>query len=92
MRHIGRANESVNMYNKGRPKAIKVLLESQVQAQDRVAHKMPESASALWRMVSLTAAKTRRMFDVSVACVRLKNTDEPAATSYLVDRDNSLWV
>ena len=37
------------------------------------AHKMPESASALWSMVSLTAAKTSRMFDVSVACVRLSN-------------------
>lgn len=33
---------------------------------------MPESASALWRMVSLTAAKTSRMFEVSVACVRLQ--------------------
>lgn len=32
---------------------------------------MPESAKALWRMVSLTAAKTSRMFEVSVACVRL---------------------
>ena len=36
-----------------------------------VAHRMPESANALWRIVSLTAAKTRRIFDVSVACVRL---------------------
>jgi len=35
------------------------------------AHSMPESAKALWRMVSLTAAKTSRMFEVSVACVRL---------------------
>lgn len=34
-------------------------------------HNIPESASALWRIVSLTAAKTRRIFDVSVACVRL---------------------
>lgn len=32
---------------------------------------MPESARALCRIVSLTAAKTRRMLDVSVACVRL---------------------
>lgn len=32
---------------------------------------MPESLRAFWRMVSLTAAKTRRMFEVSVACVRL---------------------
>ena len=34
-------------------------------------YRMPESLSALLRMVSLTAAKTNRMFDVSVACVRL---------------------
>lgn len=32
---------------------------------------MPESFSAFWRMVSLTAANTSRMLDVSVACVRL---------------------
>lgn len=35
------------------------------------AQSMPESAKALWRMVSLTAAKTSRMFEVSVAWVRL---------------------
>ena len=35
------------------------------------AYRIPESASALWRIVSLTAANTRRMFEVSVACVRL---------------------
>ena len=35
------------------------------------AHNMPVSASALWRIVSFTAAKTNRMFEVSVACVRL---------------------
>jgi hypothetical protein len=39
----------------------------------RHAHSMPESARALWRIVSLTAAKTSRMFEVSVACVRLRN-------------------
>lgn len=38
---------------------------------DGLAHRMPESARALCRMVSLTAAKTRRMLDVSVAWVRL---------------------
>ena len=37
----------------------------------RCAHRIPESLSAFWRIVSLTAAKTRRMFDVSVACVKL---------------------
>lgn len=39
--------------------------------ESMMAHRMPESANALWRMVSLTAAKTRRIFEVSVACVRL---------------------
>jgi hypothetical protein len=32
---------------------------------------MPESLSAFCSIVSLTAANTSRMFDVSVACVRL---------------------
>ena len=32
---------------------------------------MPESLSALLRMVSFTAAKTSRMLEVSVACVKL---------------------
>lgn len=40
---------------------------------------MPESASALCRIVSLTAAKTRRMFDVSVACVRLERHQLPGS-------------
>ena len=35
-------------------------------------HRIPDSARALCNIVSLTAAKTRRMFDVSVACVRLR--------------------
>lgn len=34
--------------------------------------RIPESLSALLRMVSLTAANTRRMLEVSVACVRLE--------------------
>ena len=34
-------------------------------------YRMPESASALCKIVSLTAAKTSLIFDVSVACVRL---------------------
>lgn len=34
-------------------------------------HRMPESLRALLRIVSLTAANTKRMFDVSVACVKL---------------------
>lgn len=37
-----------------------------------LAHKIPESLRAFCRIVSLTAAKTSRMFDVSVACVRLQ--------------------
>ena len=35
------------------------------------AHRIPESLRAFWRMVSLTAAKTSLIFDVSVAWVRL---------------------
>ncbi len=35
-------------------------------------HNIPESLSAFWRIVSFTAAKTSRMFEVSVACVRLQ--------------------
>jgi hypothetical protein len=38
----------------------------------RAGYKMPDSARALCRMVSLTAAKTSRMLDVSVAWVRLE--------------------
>ena len=34
-------------------------------------YKIPESARALCKIVSLTAAKTRRILDVSVACVKL---------------------
>lgn len=34
-------------------------------------HSMPESLSAFCSIVSLTAAKTSRIFEVSVACVRL---------------------
>lgn len=35
-------------------------------------HKIPESFRAFCRIVSFTAANTRRMFVVSVACVRLE--------------------
>lgn len=41
----------------------------EVRVED--AHNIPESARALCRMVSFTAANTRRMLEVSVACVRL---------------------
>lgn len=40
------------------------------RARARMDHKMPESFKALLRIVSFTAAKTSRMFEVSVACVR----------------------
>lgn len=33
-------------------------------------HRIPESLRALLRIVSLTAANTSRMFEVSVACVK----------------------
>jgi hypothetical protein len=34
-------------------------------------YRIPESFNAFCSIVSLTAAKTSRMFEVSVACVRL---------------------
>lgn len=40
---------------------------------------MPESLSAFCNIVSLTAAKTKRMFDVSVACVKLYALQESAS-------------
>lgn len=60
-------------------------------------YRIPESLSALLRMVSFTAAKTNRMFDVSVACVRLgdrcQHLDDGiyAQTARLTeDRDSSV--
>ena len=50
-----------------------VVRKGRLQVGRGSAHNMPESASALWRIVSLTAAKTRRMFEVSVAWVKLQN-------------------
>ena len=52
-----------------------VVRKGRLQVGRGSAHNMPESASALWRIVSLTAAKTRRMFEVSVAWVKLQNCD-----------------
>lgn len=49
----------------------KQLLRILVGVKNRL-HKMPESLSALLRIVSLTAANTNRMLDVSVAWVRLR--------------------
>jgi len=37
-----------------------------------VNHNMPESFKAFCKIVSFTAAKTSRMFVVSVACVKLE--------------------
>lgn len=42
------------------------------------AQRIPESFSAFCRIVSLTAANTRRMLEVSVACVRLRNVSAVA--------------
>lgn len=52
------------------------MMESRSQNKEKVEvsvryYRIPESLSALLRMVSFTAAKTNLMFDVSVACVRL---------------------
>lgn len=52
------------------------MMESRNRNKEKVEvsvryYRIPESLSALLRMVSFTAAKTNLMFDVSVACVRL---------------------
>lgn len=39
-------------------------------------HRIPESLSAFWRIVSLTAAKTSLMLVVSVACVKLREPSQ----------------
>jgi hypothetical protein len=49
--------------------------EAASQAAPAVAvwdYRIPESRSAFCNIVSLTAAKTKRMFPVSVACVKLR--------------------
>ena len=53
-------------------------------------HKIPESFSAFWRIVSFTAAKTRRIFEVSVACVRLDNRQQSIMCG--VECINLLWI
>ena len=52
-------------------------------------HSMPESANALCRIVSFTAANTRRMFDVSVACVRLDISSSSAAALLQLSATNT---
>jgi hypothetical protein len=71
---------------------VAVDLESGGQSQlcEGGRYKMPESFRAFWRMVSLTAAKTSRIFDVSVACVRLKEVSESALE--MIRRKDSLRV
>ena len=45
--------------------------------------RMPESLSAFCSIVSFTAANTNRMFDVSVACVKLRTQARPRVSSQL---------
>jgi hypothetical protein len=47
-------------------------MASSVRWLMRDGYRIPESLSAFCNIVSLTAAKTSRIFDVSVACVRLR--------------------
>ena len=47
-------------------------------------HRIPESFRAFCNMVSLTAANTRRIFDVSVACVRLSRVSNALAAAVTV--------
>jgi hypothetical protein len=62
---------------------------SSVREQDAGHYKMPESFSAFCNIVSFTAAKTRRIFDVSVACVRLQLLAKKVAPWGSID---ILWV
>jgi hypothetical protein len=48
----------------------------------RGSYRMPESFNAFCNIVSFTAAKTNRIFEVSVACVRLRTVSMES---------NSLW-
>lgn len=72
-------------------KGVVVEIESTV-VKDRMRqdHNIPESLSAFCSIVSLTAAKTSRMFDVSVACVRLSQGQLAFTRSKL--RQHLLWV
>jgi len=47
------------------------------KSRGSVNHNMPESFKAFCRIVSFTAAKTSRMFVVSVACVKLQMVSDP---------------
>lgn len=51
-------------------------------------YRTPASRRAFWRMVSFTAAKTRRMFPVSVACVKLLVSDG----NHERQRGGVLWI
>lgn len=48
-----------------------------------VVYRIPESFNAFCSMVSFTAAKTSRMFDVSVACVKLYHVSFSVVSSCL---------
>jgi hypothetical protein len=52
-------------------------------------YNMPESFSAFCNIVSFTAAKTSRIFDVSVACVRLHLLADRFPERFEVD---VLWI
>jgi len=54
------------------PGGIDATAEGEVICVSRGSHNIPESFKAFCRMVSFTAAKTSRIFVVSVACVRLR--------------------
>lgn len=69
---------SLNIIKESRISSLSAWLVSCRKAKRGVRkcrrQRMPESFRALFKIVSLTAAKTRRMFDVSVACVKLLGT------------------
>ncbi len=57
--------------------------------------RIPESLRALFKIVSLTAANTRRMLDVSVACVKLIGGQQLAQANQTEGKQRGrclLWV
>lgn len=59
-------------------------LVKEEMSQTESHHRIPESFRAFCNMVSLTAANTRRIFDVSVACVRLSRVSNALAAAVTV--------
>lgn len=61
----------IDHQNSPKYKKEKLQVEPGRGTQRRKGYRIPESLSAFCSIVSFTAANTSRIFDVSVACVRL---------------------